>query len=89
MVNYSKKFLDMVIVDATYKRNRFNMPLVNVVGVNNYGRTILLAFALLDDEKMDSYDWLFKNLKDIWRKEPDYFISDECAEIIKGNISFV
>ena len=63
MLNYVNKFLDIVIVDATYKRNRFNMPLINIIGVNNYGRTILLGFGLMDDEKMDSYDWFFKNLK--------------------------
>ena len=69
----SKLFLDMVIIDATYKRNRFNMPLINVVGVNNYGRTILLAFGLMDDEKANSYDWLFKSLKEIWKKNQIFF----------------
>ena len=89
MFNYSKYFLDMVIVDATYKRNRFNMPLINVVGVNNYGRTILLAFGLMDDEKADSYLWFFSKLKEIWNSEPVFFISDEYAEIINGKICFI
>ena len=44
----------MVLVDATYKRNRFNMPLVNVMDINNYGKAILLAFGLMTDEKADS-----------------------------------
>ena len=86
MLNYANKFLDIVIVDATYKRNRFNMPLINIIGVNNYGRTILLGFGLMDDEKMDSYDWFFKSIKNIWKKEPKFFISDECNEIISGKL---
>ena len=86
MMAYSEKFLDMVLVDATYKRNRFNMSLVNVVGINNYGKTILLAFGLMTDEKADSYNWFFRNLKKIWKKEPIYFISFECNEIINGKV---
>ena len=31
MLSYAKKFIDIVLVDATYKRNRFNMPLVSLV----------------------------------------------------------
>jgi len=85
MQEYAKKFLDIVIVDATYKRNRFNMPLVNVIGVNNHGRSILLAFALLDNEKQDSYNWIFSKLKGIWKSDPGYWISDEYNEIISGN----
>ena len=56
MLRYAEKFLDIVIVDATYKRNRFNMPLINILGVNNFGRNIVLRFALMDDEKADSYN---------------------------------
>jgi len=84
MLEYAKFFLDIVIVDATYRRNRFNMPLVNVCGIDNFGRTILLAFALLNDETKESYDWLFLSLRESWKSNPVYFISDECNEIIQG-----
>jgi len=84
MLSYKDKFLDIIIVDSTYKRNRFNMPVVNVIGVNNFGRNILLAFCLLNEETTSSYDWLFKNLKDIWKKEPTCIISDESQAIISG-----
>ena len=45
MLKYAKKFLDVVIVGSTYKRNRFNPPLVNIVGINNLGFTIFFAFS--------------------------------------------
>ena len=61
MMDYSDYFLDMVIVDATYKRNRFNLPLVNVIGVNNFGHNIMLAFGLFSNETLDSYNWFSKN----------------------------
>lgn len=84
MLDYAEKFLDIIIVDATYRRNRFNMPLVNVCGINNYGGTILLAFGLLNDETKNSYDWLFGKLRKAWKSNPNFFISDESNEIIYG-----
>jgi len=84
MLTYKEKFLDVVIVDSTYKRNRFNMPVVNIIGINNYGRNILLAFCLLNEETSASYSWVFDNLKTIWLKEPNCIISDESQAIISG-----
>jgi len=61
------------------------MPLVNVCGIDNFGRTILLAFALLNDKTKEFYDWLFLNLRESWKSNPIYFISDECNEIIQDD----
>jgi len=56
MKTYAQYFTDFVLVDATCKRNRFNLPLVNVVGVDNFGRTIMLAFGMLNNEAISSYN---------------------------------
>ena len=78
MMTYSKVFLDIILVDATYKRNRFNMPIVSIVGINNFGHAIILAFAILHNETIESYDWLFGKLREAWRNlEPLNFIADE------------
>ena len=89
MLEYAKQFLDIVIVDSTYKRNRFNLSLVNILGISNYGRNILLGFGLLSKEDIESYSWIFENLKRIWKKEPDNFITDECESIKQGIFLFV
>ena len=85
MMTYSNFFLDIVIIDTTYKRNRFSLPLVNVIGINNLGQNILLAFGLLNDETTLSYEWFFKNLKMAWNKDPQNIITDDCAELQQGN----
>jgi len=36
-------FGDVVVFDSTYKTNRYNMPLVPFVGVNQHGSTVLFA----------------------------------------------
>ena len=89
MLEYSTKFLDIVFVDATYRRNRFNMPLVNICGINNFGKTIMLGFALLNNETKESYDWVFSRLRAVWKTNPETFISDECKKIIYGYFSIL
>ena len=69
MLNYSNYFLDIVLVDSTYKRNRFNLPLINVVGINNLGQNILLAFGLLANETLEAYEWFFSHLKNAWKNK--------------------
>ena len=84
MLKLTKSFLDIAIVNATYRRNRFNLPLVDICSINNFGRTIILGFALMDNEKYLSYKWLFEKLEEAWKESPKCIISDECNEIIDG-----
>ena len=59
MFLYYTYFSDIIIVDATYRRNRFNIPLVNVIGINNQGQNVMSAFSLLSNETIEAYTWLF------------------------------
>lgn len=85
MLKFSNYFLDIIIIDTTYKRNRFNLPLVNVIGIDNFGHNIMLAFGLLTDEKLESYKWFFKELKSIWNRDPLNVITDDSFELQEGN----
>ncbi len=85
MKKYAYYFSDFVLIDATYKRNRFNLPLINIVGVDNLGRTIVLGFGMLNDETLASYNWFFKKLKNCWQKNPQVFVCDEDQSIQQGN----
>ena len=84
MLQYSNFFLDAVIIDSTYGHNRFNMPLINIVGINSFGKTIILGFALLNNETTQSYDWVFKNFKNHWKRKPGFVITDECEATISS-----
>lgn len=88
MQTYAEFFCDFVLVDTTYRRNRFNLPLVNVVGVNNLGKTIMLAFGMLNNETISSYTWFFRMLKHCWQKNPKVFISDEDESIHQGRSQY-
>ena len=47
----------VLVVDCTYKTNRLQMPLLDIVGIASKGRTFFVAQAFLSDEKEDSYMW--------------------------------
>ncbi len=71
-----QEFSDVVEIDATYKTNRFNMPLVLVTGIDREGITFLICGCLLSDEKLDSYLWVLERLKQATNTEPSLMFSD-------------
>lgn len=53
-------FSDALAFDTTYRTNAFNKPLVIFVGVNNYFKTRVFGFALLQNEKTETYVWVLQ-----------------------------
>ena len=41
---------DVLLMDATYKTNRFNMPLVDTIGIDNCFQTFFVSFAFMSSE---------------------------------------
>nr|XP_043615691.1 protein FAR1-RELATED SEQUENCE 5-like [Erigeron canadensis] len=72
------KFGDVVVFDVTYMTNRFRLPFAPFVGVNHHGQSILFGGALLENEKEESFQWLFKHfLKCMFNKYPSAIITDQ------------
>ena len=67
-----------------YRRNRFNLVLVNVLGINNHGQSIILAFGFLSTKTKENYIWLFSQIKSAWKKTPKTCISDDDESIQQG-----
>jgi MULE transposase domain len=44
-------------MDATYKTDRFNMPLVDTVSTNSRNRTFFVSFAFIFGESDLDYEW--------------------------------
>jgi len=45
-----QSYPDVILIDATYRTNRYNMPLVHFLGVTAVGTTFSLAFCFLSSE---------------------------------------
>ncbi|XP_076911980.1 protein FAR1-RELATED SEQUENCE 8-like [Bidens hawaiensis] len=72
------KFRDVVVFDVIYMTNKFKMPFAPFVGVNHHGQSILFGGALLENEKQDTFEWLFQNsLKCMFDKYPLAIITDQ------------
>jgi len=83
-----QNFLDVLEGDATYKTNRFGMPLVLFTVVDNNGITSLVGGALISDETCDSYTWVLQQLKVCGEGDPKVFFTDGDLEFAKA-IRFV
>lgn len=67
----------MVLFDATYKKNRYNKPLVIFTGYNHHGETTIFACALISDEKIETYKWVLNMFsKAMYEKHPKAIVTD-------------
>ncbi|XP_022723855.1 protein FAR1-RELATED SEQUENCE 6-like [Durio zibethinus] len=72
-------FGDVIYVDSTCLANRYETPLVALVGINHHGQTVLLGCGLLAGETAESYTWLFKAwLACLSGQCPQTIITDRC-----------
>jgi MULE transposase-like protein len=53
---------DVVVFDTTYKVNAYDFACGIFVGIDNHGKTILFACALLRNETTTTFSWLMKVL---------------------------
>ncbi|XP_023731549.1 protein FAR1-RELATED SEQUENCE 5-like [Lactuca sativa] len=71
------KFRD-VVFDVTYMTNKFKMPFAPFTGVNHHGQSILFGGALLENEKQETFEWLFEHfLKCMFGTYPNAIITDQ------------
>jgi MULE transposase domain len=54
---------EVLVMDTTFKTNRFHWPLLLVCGVNEHFQTILLAVAILHHQTTDSFTWVLEHMK--------------------------
>ena len=52
-----KQNLWIVLIDATYKTNKFNLLLVNICGITGNNQVIQLGLVFLLGEKQGDYQW--------------------------------
>ena len=58
-----RTFPEIMIMDATYKTNVYNMPYFEIVGATSTGQTFLIASCFMYNEKEPTYVWVLECLK--------------------------
>jgi len=59
-----KLFNDVVLIDATYKTNKYQIPLLVFSGITAEGRNTIFGLALINDETAQTYIWALQMFLD-------------------------
>ncbi|RKF66875.1 PKS-NRPS hybrid synthetase, partial [Golovinomyces cichoracearum] len=51
---------DVILVDNTYKTNKFDMPLLHIISITSSGMTLSIGFCFLPSETEEDFIWAFK-----------------------------
>lgn len=74
-------FGDVVCLDSTYKVNSYGRPLALFIGANHHKQAIVFGAALLYDESVESYKWLFKTFQIAMHGNPKTVLTQRSAAI--------
>ncbi|XP_026419240.1 uncharacterized protein LOC113315145 [Papaver somniferum] len=79
-------FHSVLIVDSTYKTNRFGSPLLRIVGVTSTGKLFTVAFIILEAETEDHYVWALTRLKRLFSPNalPSTFVTDGELKLVNA-----
>lgn len=77
---YSESFL----LDCTYKTNRFNVPLLNAIGITDVGASFYLSFTFLRTEQETDYVRALRQLKSKVPVLPEVLITDRDLALINA-----
>jgi len=58
-------FPHVLIIDCTYKTNRYWLPLMEIVGVTSTEMTFSVVFAYLKAEQKDNFSWYLDSLRSL------------------------
>jgi MULE transposase domain len=79
-------FPNVIILDATYKTNRFNLPLINICTMTATGQTLLIGQAFVTYEEISDYEWLLKWYKKLCNDRqiphPITFVTDKAGGML-------
>ncbi|KAK9077714.1 hypothetical protein SSX86_006051 [Deinandra increscens subsp. villosa] len=86
------QFGDTVVLDTSYRRSSYTVPLASFVGVNHHRQPVLLGCALISDESEESFTWVFQAwVRAMSGKRPvsiiadqDQFIQNSIAQVFPG-----
>ncbi|CAL8994263.1 unnamed protein product, partial [Prunus brigantina] len=62
-IDIVRAFPHVLIMDCTYKTNRYRFPLLQIVGVTSTNMTFSVTYVYMNAEKEDNYTWALATLR--------------------------
>lgn len=87
-IEFTRKFSDVLLLDCTYKTNRYRMPLLNVVGMTNVGSTYFSGCCFMAAEKQSDYEWAlgcFSRFMFTDHVKPKVFFTDNESALLNAS----
>lgn len=73
----AQMFPYVLLIDATYRTNRFSMPIIHFVGVTSRNSSFTMGVAFVSKETTDFYCWALHQLHSLFQKTlPEIIVTD-------------
>ncbi|BBN09862.1 hypothetical protein Mp_4g23330 [Marchantia polymorpha subsp. ruderalis] len=89
-VALAREFYHVLLMDATYKTNKFKMPLLHAVSLSSTSQTFSAAFCFLRSETEADYTWALTQIKSIFDGDhlPKVIVTD-CDQALMSALATV
>jgi hypothetical protein len=76
----------ILVLDLTYRTNRYKMPLVNIIGIIPYNKSFFAGSAFIPSERVLDFEYVFKIIKKVYDiaklSYPTIFVTDGNPHVI-------
>jgi hypothetical protein len=87
-LDYLRTYPELLLLDCTYKTNKYGMPLLDMIGVDAAQRSFCIAFAFLSGETEEDYTWALERLRSLYEQcsaaLPSVILTDRCLAAINA-----
>lgn len=85
-IDLFNRYHTVLVMDSTYKTNKFGMPLLEIGGMTNSNSTFLLGCIFLSSEEQSSYEWALRQLSRFcfMRNTPKVIVTDRENALINA-----
>ncbi|XP_027773532.1 protein FAR1-RELATED SEQUENCE 6-like [Solanum pennellii] len=75
-------FSDAVAIDTTSLRNKYGIPLISFVGLNNHGQPVLLGCGFLGHDSAEYFIWMLKSWQTcMLGRHPQVILTDQSKSL--------
>ncbi|KAI5436541.1 hypothetical protein KIW84_022873 [Lathyrus oleraceus] len=77
----------VLVMDSTYKTNKYRQPLFEIVGMKSTELTFAVAFAYMESEQTENFCWVLEKLKELFVKKdmcPQVILTDRDLALMKA-----
>ena len=77
------KFNDIILIDSTYRTNRYNLPLFVIAAIDENSKTFVVSFGIVSSEEAVNVEWMLKELFTFLEVPPTIICTDSCPTLKK------